>query len=114
MNEQISQYIENALPWQTVVCQRLRAMVHETIPDVEESFQYGKPHFLRSGEYAAVIAVSKDKVNFMVFNAQDVPEIKGILRSLGKGERKTATVSEGQDVDYTLLAETLTKTLAAS
>ena len=113
MNDQISQYIENVQPWQTTVCQGLRKMVNETIPDVEESFQYGKPHFLKNGEYAAVIAVAKDKVNFMVFNAHDIPEIKGVLRSMGKGERKTATVTEGQHVDYPLLADILTKTTSA-
>lgn len=113
MNDQISQYIEKVQPWQTTVCHGLRKMVHETIPEAEESFQYGKPHFLKNGEYAAVIAVAKDKVNFMVFNAHDIPEIKGVLRSMGNGERKTATVTEGQEVDYTLLADILTKTTSA-
>ncbi|MFB2600337.1 DUF1801 domain-containing protein [Herbiconiux sp. P17] len=114
MDEQIDQYIERVEPWQTTVCDGLRTMVHEVIPDVEERFQYGKPHFLRNGEYVAVIAVAKEKVNFMVFNAQDVPEIKGVLRSMGKGERKTATLTEGQDVDYPLLSDILAKTISAS
>jgi hypothetical protein len=114
VNDQVSEYIEKVQPWQATVCHRLRAMVHETIPDVEESFQYGKPHFLKDGEYAAVIAVAKDKVNFMVFNAQDIPEVKGVLRSMGKGERKAATVTEGQDVDYPMLAEVLAKTTSAA
>jgi hypothetical protein len=113
VNDQISQYIEKVQPWQATVCNGLRDMVHEAIPEVEESFQYGKPHFLKNGEYAAVIAVAKDKVNFMVFNAEDIPEIKGVLRSMGKGERKTATLTEGQDVDYPLLADILTKTTSA-
>ena len=113
MNEQITEYIANVQPWQTTVCQSLRTMIHDTIPDVDESFQYGKPHFLKNGQYAAVIAVAKDKVNFMVFNAQDVPEVKGVLRSMGKGERKTATVTEGQEFDYGMLAEILAKTTAA-
>jgi uncharacterized protein YdhG (YjbR/CyaY superfamily) len=113
MNAEISEYIEKVQPWQATVCQELRKMVDETIPDVEESFQYGKPHFLNNGEYAAVIAVAKDKVNFMVFNAQDIPEIKGVRRSMGNGERKTATVTEGQDVDYPLLAGILTQAISA-
>ncbi|MCS5720193.1 DUF1801 domain-containing protein [Herbiconiux sp. CPCC 205763] len=113
MDDKISQYIEKVEPWQAVVCRELRTMVHTTIPDVEESFQYGKPHFLKNGEYAAVIAVAKDKVNFMVFNAQEVPEVKGVLRSLGNGERKAATLTDGQDVDYPFLADILAKTTSA-
>lgn len=110
MSDQVTEYIEKVQPWQTTICEDLRKMVHETIPDVEERLQYGKPHFLKNGSYAAVISVAKDKVNFMVFNAEDIPEVKGVLRSMGKGERKAATVTEGQDLDYPMLADILKKT----
>ncbi|MFS0567169.1 DUF1801 domain-containing protein [Brevibacillus invocatus] len=37
------------------VSKRLRQMVHESIPGVEERIQYKKPHFLKNGHYAAVM-----------------------------------------------------------
>ncbi|MGW3615984.1 hypothetical protein [Micromonospora arida] len=49
----------------------------------------------------------------MVFNATDIPEVKGFLRSMGNGERKTVDITEGQDVDYGQLASFLSKTTAA-
>ena len=58
------------------------------------ALQYGKPHYLKNGQYAAVIAVAKDKVSFMVFNATDVPAVKGFLRALGTGERKAVDIRE--------------------
>jgi hypothetical protein len=87
--------------------------VHEVVPDVEERLQYGKPHFLKDGSYVAVIHVSKDKVSFMLFNATAV-EAPGILRSMGKGERKTADITEGQPVDYQQFAGFLAQTVNAS
>jgi hypothetical protein len=48
----------------------------------------------------------------MVFNAAEVDAVKGVLRSMGNGERKTADIVEGQTVDYELLAEILAKTSA--
>jgi hypothetical protein len=84
--------------------------VRQTIPDVEEKLQYGKPHFLKNDQHAAVIHVAKDKVSFMVFNAANVDPVDGVLRSLGNGDRKTADISEGHHVDYGLLADILAKT----
>ncbi|ONM49768.1 DUF1801 domain-containing protein [Nocardia donostiensis] len=108
-NNEVTHYIDKALPWQIEVCRQLRSMVHETIPAAEEQIQYGKPHFLKNGRHAAVIHVAKSKVSFMVFNASEVEAVKGVLRSMGNGERKTADIVEGQDVDYDLLAAILAK-----
>jgi hypothetical protein len=113
VSDDVTQYINKAQPWQTDVCEKLRAMVRRIIPDVEEQLQYGKPHYMKNGQYAAVIAVAKDKVSFMVFNATDVPEVKGFLRALGNGERKAVDIREGQTVDYGALASILEETATA-
>ncbi|WP_336207144.1 DUF1801 domain-containing protein [Nonomuraea sp. LPB2021202275-12-8] len=113
MNDEVTQYISDTAPWQKAVCEKLRAMIHETVPGVEEQLQYGKPHFLKNGNHAAVIAVARGKVSFMVFNAMDIPTVKGLIRAMGKGDRKCADIAEGQDADYAALAEILEKTTIA-
>ncbi len=32
MNDDVTQYIDNTAPWQIDICEKLRAMVHETLP----------------------------------------------------------------------------------
>jgi hypothetical protein len=113
MNEEITQYIQKSQPWQRDVCQSLHKTILHVIPDVEGRLQYGKPHYLKHGHYAAVIHVGKGKVSFMVFNAIDVPEVKGMLRSMGNGERKVVDIAEGQTVDYEALAGILRQTSSA-
>ncbi|RKE11274.1 hypothetical protein C8E86_6198 [Catellatospora citrea] len=113
VSDEVTQYINKQQPWQIDVCEKLRAMVGQTVPGVEERLQYGKPHYLKNGHYAAVIAVAKDKVSFMVFNATDVAEVKGFLRSLGNGERKAVDIKDGQAVDYDALARILGQTVTA-
>ncbi|QLY29923.1 DUF1801 domain-containing protein [Nocardia huaxiensis] len=110
MNSEVTQYINRTQPWQIEVCERLRTMVADTIPEVEEQMLYGKPHFLKNGQHAALIHVAKNKVSFMVFNAGDIAAVPGVLRSMGNGERKTADIVEGQDTDYDQLARILTET----
>ncbi|SRR5258705_7255326 len=112
MNEDVTIYINRGLPWQVDVCEKLRQLVHRTVPDVEERLEYGKPHFASNGRHVAAIHVAGGKISFLIFNADGIDPVKGVLRSLGNGDRKTADISEGQAVDYELLADVMTRTSA--
>jgi hypothetical protein len=106
MNPEVTSFIESInLPWQVEVCNRLRQMVHQSIPDIEERMQYKKPHFLKNGKYAAVITPSKDAVSFMIFNVADLELQKGLFD--GPSERKWVKIRDGQSMDYEMLAKTL-------
>jgi hypothetical protein len=107
MNEEVSQYIQKLPKWQVEICESLRKVVFETIPDAQERMQYGKPHYLKNGHYAAVISVAKDKVSFMIFNAAELEDIKGFFKSTSSPDRKTATITQGTEVDYAILASRL-------
>lgn len=109
MSQEVTDYIKKLQPWQVKVCETLRKTVKGIIPDAEERLQYGKPHYLKNGHYAAVIHAAKDKVSFMLFNATELPEIKGYFKSMTGPERKTATITEGQEVDYKQLGDFLKK-----
>ncbi len=107
MNQEVTAYIQKLPKWQADAAETLRKTVHKTIPGVEERLQYGKPHYLKNGHYAAVISAAKDKLSFMIFNATELPEIKGYFKSMSGPERKTATILEGQKIDYKQLADLL-------
>ncbi|WP_238006322.1 DUF1801 domain-containing protein [Dactylosporangium sp. AC04546] len=112
MNDDVTTYINRGLPWQVEVCEKLRQLVHRTVPDVEERLEYGKPHFASDGRHVAAIHVARGKISFLIFNAGGIDPVKGVLRSLGNGDRKTADISEGQVVDHELLAGVLARTSA--
>jgi len=106
----VTDYLAAAAPWQAAVGEQLRELVHAAVPGVEERIQYGKPHFLKDGSYAAVINRAKDKVTFLVFNAAEI-DGEG-MRSLGKGDRKAIEIREGDAVDAALVGEVLARTTA--
>jgi hypothetical protein len=109
MDAEVKQYVNKLPEWQVEVCKTIQKVIHKSIPDVEEKLQYGKPHYLKNGHYAAVIHAAKDKISFMVFNATEIPEVKGFLRSMGNGERKVIDIKEGQQIDYDNLSDLLKK-----
>lgn len=96
--DDVQTFIEHLeAPWQVELATKLRAIVHEVIPNVEEKIQYKKPHFLKNGQYAAVISPRKGAVAFMIMNTQDltVPEYFG-----GPKERRWLTIKEGDSVNF--------------
>jgi len=48
----IDTYIANAAPFAQPILARLRALVHDALPDVEEDMKWGSPHFLHHGMLA--------------------------------------------------------------
>ncbi len=105
MNEEVTAFIENLREaWQIELSRRLREMVHQTIPSVEERIQYKKPHFLKNGHYAAVISPSKDAIAFMIMNTAGMDFPKGFE---GPPERKWIKIKEGVSPDYTVLSSLL-------
>jgi hypothetical protein len=108
MNQQVTDYIEKLdQEWKADVCNQIRKLVYQEIPDVEERLQYGKPHYLKNGKYACVLSVAKAWVSFTIFNAQTLITPDGLFESSDTGDRKTIKIGAGQDVDYALLAKLL-------
>ncbi len=107
MNEQVTAYIDNRPEaWQTDICNQLREIARQAIPDAEERLQYGKPHYLKNGSYAAVISAAKNQVSFTIFNAADLDAPDGLFEP-GTPERRTVKIKKGQSVDHDLLTALL-------
>jgi hypothetical protein len=104
MNPAVTDYILSIKQaWQAEVCTRLRQVIEQSIPDVEERIQYGKPHYLKNGKYACVLGTAKDWVSLTIFNAMALEAPEGFFEP-GSPERKTVKIRSGQAVDYELLA----------
>ncbi|MNB77795.1 hypothetical protein D3C75_244840 [compost metagenome] len=107
VNQEVTDFINSVKqPWQIEICNALRQMIHDSVPDVQERIQYGKPHFLKNGKYAAVITTAKGWVTFTIFNAAGLEVPEGVFEP-GKPERITAKLLEGKAVRYDLFADLL-------
>ncbi|WP_405112484.1 DUF1801 domain-containing protein [Paenibacillus sp. FSL K6-1217] len=113
MNQEVTDYMAQIkLPWQSEICAKLRDVIHEAIPEVTERIQYGKPHFLKNGKYAAVISTAKGWVSFSIFGAAALEVPEGSFET-GSGDRLTTKLTEGKAVDYELLSTLLKQASAA-
>ncbi len=62
----IDAYIAKAAPFAQPILAHLRALVHDTIPDLDEALKWGMPHFRYKGKNLAGMAAFKAHAAFMI------------------------------------------------
>jgi len=68
LHTHINDFIENLPPWQKAVCTRVRQLIHEAEPEIEETIKRGnRPYFVLNGNVCAFQA-TKDHVNVFIYD----------------------------------------------
>jgi hypothetical protein len=79
----IDHYIAALPEWQQQVCRRVRALVHEAEPAIEETVKRTtRPYFVLKGNVCALLA-AKDHVNIFIYDPR-APDPEGIINQ-GQG-----------------------------
>ena len=86
-----------ALPdWQAAICRRLRELIHEADPEIEETIKRSShPYFVDHGTVAAFLA-AKDHVNLFVYDRGIVPDPDGLITA-GHGNETARTIGFRRD-----------------
>jgi hypothetical protein len=75
----VDSYIDRLPAWQQVICRRVRDLVHEADPAVEETIKRSvQPYFVLDGNVCALLA-AKDHVNLFLYDGAIVPDPEGII-----------------------------------
>lgn len=95
----VDSYIERLPDWQRDLCARLRDMIHEADPDVEETIKRSvQPYFVLNGNVCALLA-TKNHVNLFLYDPT-VPDPDGLINQ-GQGNTTARAIQffEGDEVD---------------
>jgi uncharacterized protein YdeI (YjbR/CyaY-like superfamily) len=60
----VDAYIANAAPFAQPILERLRAIVHEAVPGIEETLKWGAPSYVHAGGIVCMMAAFKQHVSF--------------------------------------------------
>jgi uncharacterized protein YdeI (YjbR/CyaY-like superfamily) len=80
----IDEKIAKAAPFAKPILEHLRALVHETVPDVGEAIKWGMPHFTYKGKNIAGMASFKAHCAFMILGEGRQGAEGGGMGSAGK------------------------------
>ena len=103
----VDSYIDGLPPWQQDICTKLREIVHEADPAIEETIKRSvQPYFVLDGNVCALLA-TKDHVNLFLYDPT-VPDPHGLInQGHGNATAKAIQVYEGDHVDRAALVELL-------
>lgn len=107
MNEQVTEYINNAPKEQKEIMDKVRTLIHHAVPNVTEEFKWSRPIFKATKDFAYLQA-NKNHVNLGFYNGfEKLNDPDKILEGTGKTMRhiKIKTIS---DIDNKLLKEWFT------
>lgn len=81
----VDEYLASVPTAEKAQLERIREIVHEIIPDVEEVKTYGMPGFKYKGKYIASFAAFKDHLSFFpgAIPEDILPKLKGFIVSKG-------------------------------
>lgn len=110
MNQQVTDYIQNITKESQVdICNRVRQLIHENIPNVEEQVKYKQAFYSINGKQACVFFPAKDWINVTLFQATNLEAPAGFFEKSDQPDRKTVKIRDGADFDYEVLAGLLKK-----
>jgi hypothetical protein len=108
----VDAYIERLPSWQRDICRRLREMIREADPDIEETIKRSvQPYFVLDGNVCALLA-AKDHINLFLYDPT-VPDPHGIInQGHGNATARAIQIREGEDINRSAVVE-LIRTIAA-
>jgi hypothetical protein len=96
----VDDYIDALPEWQQAICRRVREIVHEADPEIEETIKRRvQPYFVLQGNVCALLA-TKDHVNVFLYDGAIVPDPEGIITA-GHGNKTGRMISiyEGEPIN---------------
>ena len=74
----VDAYLAGLPDWQQAICERIRELVHDADPEVEETIKRStQPYFVLDGNICALLA-TRDHVNVFVYDPT-VPDPHGVI-----------------------------------
>ena len=96
----VDAYIDALPGWQQAICSRVRDLVHEADPAVEETIKRTvQPYFVLDGNICALLA-TKDHVNVFVYDGAIVPDPEGIITAGHDNQTaRTVGIRQGEAIN---------------
>ena len=102
----VDAYLDTAPDWQREIMQRVRDLLHDADPEIEETIKRSvQPYFVLQGNVAAFLQ-TKDHVNVFLYDGGLAPDPEGIITG-GHGNEtgRTIAIYEGDPINEQAMVE---------
>ena len=109
MSPQVTDYINQSPAGQKIIMEEVRQLIHQTVPEVKESFKWSRPVFGTVKDFA-YLKTAKAYVTLGFMNFKKLEDPNNLLEGTGK-EMRHIKIRKPGDIDKDLLKKWF-KTLA--
>ena len=97
----LDDYIAPLPPWQREICERVRELVHEADPEVEETIKRNvQPYFVVEGRNVCALMGTKNHVNVFLYDGGLAPDPEGIITDgHGNVSGRQIKIHEGEAIN---------------
>jgi hypothetical protein len=103
MNEQVTEYIDQAVDYQRDIMHAIREIIHATVEDVEEAFKWSRPVFSKGKDFA-YLKTAKTYVSLGFNSFQKLDDPDNLLEGTGKDMRHIK-IRKLEEINAELLSE---------
>jgi hypothetical protein len=94
-DSRVDDYIKSLPEWQQVVCEKVRQLIHQAEPEIEETIKFtNRPYFVLDGNVCALLA-AKNHVNIFIYDPV-APDPEGIINQ-GHGNETARAIQIYKD-----------------
>lgn len=86
MNTQVTEYINSSTSEQKQMMTTIRALIHEQVPGVRESFKWSRPVFSKEKDFV-YFKTAKSYLTFGIFDFEKIRSHTQLLEGTGKDMR---------------------------
>lgn len=96
----VDAYLDGLVPWQRDLARRVRALIHEAEPEIEETIKRTvQPYFVLQGNVAALLG-TKDHLNVFLYDGGLTPDPTGMInRGHGNATGRQIALYEDDPLD---------------
>lgn len=104
-NPEVTGYIEKITEeWQVEICNRIRQVIHQTVPDVNEKIKMTTPNYSINGKTLCVFFAAKSWVNLSIFETKALEIPEGFFDPSDYPDRMQIKIKKGKDFDEKVFA----------
>jgi hypothetical protein len=105
MNQQVTNYIDNAPADQKEIMNTIRTLIHQSVQNAEEEFKWSRPVFRTKKDFA-YLKTAKNHVTLGFFNPEKINDPQNLLEGTGK-DMKHINIRHINDINTGLFASWL-------
>jgi hypothetical protein len=112
ISDKIDQQINSYDDWRGDLLKRLRKLIHETDPEIQEEWKWDVPVFTKNGMVCAISAF-KDHVKINFFKGSQLKDPHKLINAgLESKKNKAIDFAEGDQLDETKLKDLIKEAVA--